>query len=95
MIFFWKYVERILKKLTWMLKPQMLFASSFKDPEDLLGHPTIIYFVSSRVFGKVLTEYWVSVVHSNLKSVGRILTTVMSSQQRFYYSQILPVVTTE
>lgn len=51
----------------------MLFASSFKDPEDLLGHPTI-YFVSSRVFGKVLTEYWVSVVHSNLyplnQSVG-------------------------
>ena len=66
MIFFWKYVQRILKKLTWMLKPQMLFASSFKDSEDLLGHPTIIYFVSSRVFGKVLTEYWVSVVHSNL-----------------------------
>lgn len=89
MIFFWKYVQRILKKLTWMLKPQMLFASSFKDPEDLLGHPTIIYFVSSRVFGKVLTEYWVSVVHSNLYP------TVMSSQQRFYYSQILPVVTTE
>lgn len=74
MIFFWKYVERILKKLTWMLKPQMLFASSFKDPEDLLGHPTIIYFVSSRIFGKVVREYWVSVVHSNLyplnQSVG-------------------------
>ena len=66
MIFFWKYVERILKKLTWMFKPQMLFPSSFKDPEDLLGHPTIIYLVSSRVFVKVVTEYWVSVVHSNL-----------------------------
>ena len=62
MIFFWKYLERILKKLTWMFKPQMLFPSSFKDPEDLLGHPTIIYLVRSRVFVKVVTEYWVSVV---------------------------------
>lgn len=48
------------------LRPQMLFPSSFKDPEDLLGHPTIIFLVSSRVFVKVPTEYWVSVVHSNL-----------------------------
>lgn len=46
---FWKYVERILKKLTWMLKPLMLFPSSFKDPADLLGHLTIIYLVSFRV----------------------------------------------
>ena len=43
-----------------MLRPQMLFPSSFKDPEDLLGHPTIIYLVSSWVFVKVVTEYWVS-----------------------------------
>lgn len=53
----WKYVERILQKLLMMLKPQMPFASSFKDPEDSLGHPTIIYLVSSRIFVKVLTEF--------------------------------------